>query len=91
MSVLKQIHNKLHLAVFEAHGWRAGLTNEQILEKLVALNAERAAEETRGLIRWLRPGFGVAQKRAANRNRALRGDAAPDGGRWGSGAIPYRY
>jgi len=31
--------------------------DEQLLERLVALNAERAAEETRGLIRWLRPEF----------------------------------
>lgn len=32
-------------------------TDEEILERLVALNAERAAEEQRGLIRWLRPEF----------------------------------
>lgn len=31
--------------------------DEQILERLVALNAERAAEEARGLVRWLRPEF----------------------------------
>ena len=30
---------------------------EAILQRLVALNAERAAEERRGLIRWLRPEF----------------------------------
>lgn len=30
---------------------------EAILERLVALNAERAAEEARGHIRWLRPEF----------------------------------
>jgi hypothetical protein len=30
---------------------------EAVLERLVALNAERAAEEARGLIRWLRPEF----------------------------------
>ena len=30
---------------------------ETILHRLVALNAERAAEERRGLIRWLRPDF----------------------------------
>jgi len=30
---------------------------EAILERLVALNAERAAEEARGLILWLRPEF----------------------------------
>ncbi|HEV7569978.1 MAG TPA: hypothetical protein VGQ21_00635 [Thermoanaerobaculia bacterium] len=32
-------------------------TDEQILERLVALNAERAEEERRGIIRWLRPEF----------------------------------
>ena len=31
--------------------------DEVILERLVALNAERAAEEARGLMRWLRPAF----------------------------------
>lgn len=30
---------------------------EVVLERLVALNAERAAEEAKGLIRWLRPEF----------------------------------
>jgi hypothetical protein len=31
--------------------------HEAILERLVLLNAERAAEEARGLVRWLRPEF----------------------------------
>lgn len=31
--------------------------DESMLERLVALNAERAAEEQRGLVRWLRPEF----------------------------------
>lgn len=30
---------------------------ESVLERLVALNAERAAEEARGHVRWLRPEF----------------------------------
>ena len=42
---------------FAIHGWPSTLTDEQILERLVALNAERVAEEARGLIRWLRPEF----------------------------------
>ena len=33
------------------------LTDEEILERLVALNHERAEEEKRGLVRWLRPEF----------------------------------
>lgn len=57
VSVLKQIHDDLDAAVFDAYGWPHDLTDEQILERLVALNAERAEEEKRGIIRWLRPEF----------------------------------
>jgi hypothetical protein len=32
---------------------------EELLSRLVALNAERAAEEARGVVRWLRPEFQV--------------------------------
>ena len=39
--------------------------DEALLERLVALNAERAAEEKRGLIRWLRPEFQNPAGRAA--------------------------
>ncbi len=38
-------HKKLDAAVAAAYGWPADLTEEQILEKLLALNLERAAEE----------------------------------------------
>jgi len=34
-----------------------GRERANILERLVAMNAERAAEEARGLVRWLRPEF----------------------------------
>ena len=57
VSILKQLHDELDSAVFEAYGWPRDLTDEQILEKLVALNAERAEEERNGLVRWLRPEF----------------------------------
>jgi hypothetical protein len=57
VSILKKIHDDLDAAVFEAYGWPPDLTDEQILEKLVALNAERAKEEEKGLVRWLRPDF----------------------------------
>ena len=36
---------KLDAAVAAAYGWPADLTDEQILERLLALNLERAAEE----------------------------------------------
>jgi hypothetical protein len=57
ISVLRQLHDDLDAAVFDAYGWPRDLTDEQILEKLVALNAERAEEEKNGLVRWLRPDF----------------------------------
>lgn len=57
VSVLKQIHDELDEAVFDAYGWPRDLSDEEILERLVALNAERAEEERRGLVRWLRPDF----------------------------------
>lgn len=57
VSVLKQIHDDLDEAVFEAYGWPVTLSDEEILERLVALNAGRAEEEKRGLVRWLRPEF----------------------------------
>ncbi len=47
--------------IFERAQIRKDLTDEQILERLVALNAERAEEEKRGLIRWLRPEFQAPQ------------------------------
>ena len=43
--ILKELHDKLDALVFEAFGWPADLSDEQILERLVALNKERAAEE----------------------------------------------
>lgn len=57
VSVLKQLHDELDAAVADAYGWPANLPDEEILERLVALNAERAAEEAQGLVRWLRPEY----------------------------------
>lgn len=40
---LDHIHNSLDRAVLDAYGWPHHLTDEQILERLLALNLERAA------------------------------------------------
>jgi hypothetical protein len=55
--ILKELHEKLDALVAEAYGWPENLSDDEILEKLVALNAGRAAEEKRGLVRWLRPDY----------------------------------
>ncbi|EJF08568.1 hypothetical protein O71_20202, partial [Pontibacter sp. BAB1700] len=57
VSILLQLHTELDASVAAAYGWPANLPEEEILERLVALNKERAAEEARGLVRWLRPEY----------------------------------
>jgi hypothetical protein len=57
VSVLRQLHDELDAAVFDAYGWSHALTDEEILERLVRLNTERAAEERDGRVRYLRPSF----------------------------------
>ncbi|MEQ8267886.1 MAG: class I SAM-dependent DNA methyltransferase [Parvibaculum sp.] len=59
VSVLKQIHDEIDAAAFDAYGWPHDLSDEEILTRLVALNKERAEEERRGLVRWLRPDYQV--------------------------------
>ncbi|HRJ47367.1 MAG TPA: hypothetical protein PKY38_08400, partial [Opitutaceae bacterium] len=57
VSTLRQLHDDLDAAVAAAYGWPWPLTDAEILERVVALNAQRAAEEARGHIRWLRPEY----------------------------------
>jgi len=57
VSALRQIHDGLDAAVADAYGWKVDLPDEEILRRLVAFNTERAEEEKRGIIRWLRPEF----------------------------------
>jgi hypothetical protein len=88
VSTLKQIHDELNAALLEAYGWPDLLTaqqtgkpakeiNETILERLVALNAERAAEERNGLIRWLRPEY-QAPDQAKSTQTTLEGVGVED-------------
>jgi hypothetical protein len=44
---LAHAHAKLDAAVAAAYGWPADLSDEEILERLLALNLKRAAEEKR--------------------------------------------
>jgi hypothetical protein len=55
--IVKELHDEIDRLVAEAYGWPADLSDQEILARLVALNAERAKEEKRGLIRWLRPDY----------------------------------
>jgi hypothetical protein len=78
VGVLRTLHDDLDAAVLDAYGWgdlRAALADhspaaaearaaavETLLERLVALNAKRAAEEAAGTVRWLRPEFQLRQR-----------------------------
>jgi hypothetical protein len=60
VGVLKSLHDELDAAVLQAYGW-ADLSlpadTDALLVRLVELNAQRAAEEAAGTVRWLRPDF----------------------------------
>ena len=59
---MRELHDELDSAVAEAYGWHADLTDEEILSRLVALNAERSEEEKNGKISWLRPEYQTKSK-----------------------------
>jgi hypothetical protein len=67
ITVLRQLHDELDAAVAAAYGWTvegsgfgvqgSGMKDAEILERLVALNKQRADEESRGTVRYLRPAY----------------------------------
>jgi len=61
VAVMQSLHDELDAAVLDAYGWHDLIGQHSddatLLERLVALNTERAAEEAQGTIRWLRPDF----------------------------------
>lgn len=76
---LLHLHEDLDRAVLAAYGWPAELPDDAIITRLVALNAERVAEEAKGIIRWLRPEFqsvGTQTKIAAG-TTTTPGEASP--------------
>lgn len=76
VSVLRSLHDELDDAVLAAYRWSDlgapphadEATNnawtDALLLRLVALNARRAAEETSGTVRWLRPEYQQPGKQA---------------------------
>ncbi len=57
--ILKELHDELDAAVAAAYGWPVDLAEDEVLARLVALNKERAAEEAKGFVRWLRPEYQI--------------------------------
>jgi len=65
IGILRDLHDQIDRAVADAYGWPADLSDDEILHRLVDLNRERAAEEARGHIRYLRPDYQNPEGRAA--------------------------
>lgn len=57
VTVLRQLHDDLDAAVAGAYALPPTASDDAILTHLCALNAQRAAEERSGSIRYLRPAF----------------------------------
>jgi hypothetical protein len=71
IGILRDLHDQIDTAVAQAYGWPATLTDDEILHRLVDLNRERAAEEARGLIRWLRPDYQNPAGHAAEKGEQI--------------------
>jgi hypothetical protein len=77
VSTLKQLHDELDAAVAAAYGWPWPLTDAEILTRVVALNAQRAAEEASGHIRYLRPEYQAKSAAPAAQSKLALPDEAP--------------
>lgn len=66
IGILKGLHDQIDAEVAAAYGWPDSLTDDEILHRLVDLNRTPAAEEARGLVRWLRPDYQNPQGRAVS-------------------------
>lgn len=86
VSLIRQYHDTIDAAVAEAYGWPADLSDEAILERLVALNKARAAEEAKGVIKWLRPDFQKPGYSAPKEQKTL---ALPETAQPGADILPW--
>jgi hypothetical protein len=57
VSTLRKLHDDLDALVADAYGWPAALPTQVLLGNLIALNEQRAAEERRDVVQWLRPAY----------------------------------
>jgi hypothetical protein len=55
VSLIRQHHDSIDRYVTQVYGWPSDISDEELLTRLVTLNRVRAAEESEGIVRWIRP------------------------------------
>lgn len=70
VGIISRLHEQIDAEVAAAYGWPADLPPAEIVARLVALNAKRAAEEKAGTVRWLRPDYQLPRFAGAKRSAA---------------------
>lgn len=79
--VLKDYHDELDQAVFDAYCWPASLTDDEILSRLVELNQLRAGEEENGRVLWLRPAYQHTKAPKVAKQAKMALETAPKAGK----------
>lgn len=77
VTLIRQHHDTIDSLVAQAYGWPTDLSDADILTRLVELNKERASEEAKGLVRWLRPEFQAPDYQAPVTQSLDLGEVAP--------------
>lgn len=75
--LMDHLHRQIDERTARAYGWPADIGAEAAVAALARLNRERAAEEGRGLIRFLRPAYQAPRVRAEARPVQMEAGLAP--------------
>lgn len=65
--ILRDLHDAIDRLAYAAYGWPDGLSRDETVARLAALNQARAQEEAAGRVHWLRPDY---QRRQAGASQA---------------------
>jgi hypothetical protein len=57
LDALLSLHDDIDTTVLLSYGWPVTLVDDEIIARLLKLNAARAEEESRGVVQWLRPEY----------------------------------
>lgn len=77
VTLIRRHHDRIDAAVAKAYGWTEGLSDNEIVGHLVALNKTRSSEEGKGIIRWLRPELQAPKEAKPSAPTLDLGDVAP--------------